>query len=269
MRRSILSVVLAVSSAALLASAPAIGSDKKQRAEPSAGRPKEVRRSVFSGNETRLAQFGWMERPCTGPVPDIHVVRKPDKGSVRFETITTAVTASRSAVQKKCFGKPVDMLAMYYRAGADVGSDKIVVDVDSKLGQVFRYVLLVDIKPGAAAERPQGAPAQQRVERAVLKGNEMRLAAPNFLNADCSSGPLPDLSVVSAPRNGTYRTEEAEIPADRPAGNVRAACNGKPVKALAIYYRPKGDFTGGDEMVVDIDYKNGTVRRFDYAITVR
>ena len=72
MRRSILSVVLAVSSAALLASAPAIGSDKKQRAEPSAGRPKEVRRSVFSGNETRLRQgeIKSTERATVSIMPD-------------------------------------------------------------------------------------------------------------------------------------------------------------------------------------------------------
>ena len=111
--------------------------------------------------------------------------------------------------------------------------------------------------------------SETHVDRIVLKGNETRLAAPNYLNTDCSSGPLPDLRVISAPKNGTYRTEEASIAAERPANDSRAACIGKPVNAVAVYYKPKDEFAGNDAMVIDVDFKNGTVRRYVYAITVR
>ena len=71
------------------------------------------------------------------------------------------------------------------------------------------------------------------------------------------------------PKNGTYRTEEASIAAERPANDSRAACIGKPVNAVAVYYKPKDEFAGDDEMVIDVDFKNGRVRRYVYAITVR
>jgi hypothetical protein len=52
-------------------------------------------------------------------------------------------------------------------------------------------------------------------------------------------------------------------------GKPREACNGKPVNAIAVYYKPKPDFTGIDEMGIDVDFRNGTVRRYIYTITVR
>jgi len=232
----------------------------------------ELERSLFPGNESRLVQFGWLDYDCRSPQPDVRVIKQPAKGSVRFEETAATVIASKSAVQKKCFGKPVSATAMYYRAGEKSdGRDKIIVDADTKLGYVMRYIVSIDVKAAAGTQEKAQltGPAQQRVARSVLKGNETRLAAPNYLNADCSSGPVPDLRIVSAPKNGAYRTEETSVPAERPAGNSRAACNGKPVNAVAIYYKPKDEFAGDDEMVVDVDFKDGNVRRFVYAITVR
>lgn len=255
--------IVAAGLAGLVVAVPAAAAGKKQ-----AGRPTVIERSLFSDSETRLGQFGWLSNDCTEPLPDVHVVKKPAKGELRFEKSATTVTASHSAVQKKCFGKPVEVMAVYYRAEqGSIGADKIVLDVDSKLGKVFRFAIQVDIRAGTAEGAKPGT-AQQRLVRIVLQGNETRLGAPNYLNADCSSGPIPDLRIVAAPKNGTYRTEETEISAERPAGNVRAACNGKPVQALAFYYKPNADFIGEDEIVVDIDYRNGTVRRYDYAISV-
>jgi hypothetical protein len=232
----------------------------------------EVERSLFPGNESRLTQFGWVDFNCRSPRPDVRVVKQPAKGNIRFEETAATVLASKSAVQKKCFGKPVSATALYYRAGEkSEGRDKVIVDADTKLGYVIRYIISIDVRAAADAEAKaqQTGPAQQRVARSVLKGNETRLAAPNYLNADCSSGPLPDLRVIAAPKNGAYRTEETSVAAERPANNSRAACNGKPVNAVAVYYKPTDEFAGSDEMVIDVDYHDGNVRRFVYAITVR
>jgi hypothetical protein len=230
----------------------------------------EIERSLFGGNESRLAQFGWFDYTCRAPKPDLRVIRQPNKGDLRFENVETTITTSKSALQKKCFGKPVSAISMYYRAGEkSPGHDTIVVDADTKFGHVVRYVISIDIKPAAEAKAPQSGPAQRRVARTVLKGNEARIAAPNYLNADCSSGPLPDLRVVAEPKNGTFRTEETSVAAERPADNSRAACNGKPVNAVAVYYKPKDEFAGDDEMAIDVDFHDGNVRRFVYAITVR
>ena len=245
---------------------------RKRKAPKLARTEFEIDRRLFSGNESRLVQFGWRDYDCRSPQPDVRVIKQPAKGSVRFEETAATVIASKSAVQKKCFGKPVSATAMYYRAGEKSdGRDKIIVDADTKLGYVMRYIVSIDVKAAAGTQEKAQltGPAQQRVARSVLKGNETRLAAPNYLNSDCSSGPVPDLRIVSAPKNGAYRTEETSVPAERSFGNSRAACNGKPVNAVAIYYKPKDEFAGDDEMVVDVDFKDGNVRRFLYAITVR
>lgn len=266
-RLAILGLALAV----VAASTPAGAIGKKTA---SVDEPREYKRSLFSGSESRIVQFGWLGSDCKVPAPDIHVVTQPNKGTLRFEETAGTVTASTTALEKKCFGKPVSHTTLYYRANEkSVGRDRVVLDADTKLGHVVRYIILVDIKPGTRdaekADRSQIRPVPERISRTVLNGNETRLAAPNYLNADCSSGPLPDVRIVEPPKNGAYRTEETSIAAERQVGKPREACNGKPVNAIAVYYKPKPDFTGIDEMGIDVDFRNGTVRRYIYTITVR
>jgi hypothetical protein len=105
--------------------------------------------------------------------------------------------------------------------------------------------------------------------REVFSDTETRIAAINWVNSDCSSGALPALRFVTLSRNGTTRTEETTIPIDRPARDTRSSCNGKPVQALAIFYKPNAGYTGGDNVVVDVDFHMGSVRRLTYKITVR
>jgi hypothetical protein len=107
------------------------------------------------------------------------------------------------------------------------------------------------------------------VQREVFTGNEARIAAPNWVNTDCSSGAVPDLRIATPPANGELRQEEITMPIDRPKDNNRAICNGKPVKAMGVFYKSKAGYTGADNVVIDIDFKTGVVRRFNYKITVR
>jgi hypothetical protein len=123
-------------------------------------------------------------------------------------------------------------------------------------------------KPAAKAEIVRAIP-ETAVNRDAFGGNEMRLGAMNWVNADCTSGPVPALRIVTAPQNGELRQEEVTIPVDRRKGDSRFDCNGKPVTAIAVHYKPKEDFKGNDKVVIDVDYKTGTVKRFNYKITVR
>ena len=102
-----------------------------------------------------------------------------------------------------------------------------------------------------------------------MSDSETRIAATNWVNADCTSGALPTLRFVTQPQNGAIRTEETTIPIDRPASDTRASCNGKPAQAVAIFYKPNVGHTGDDTFVVDVDFHMGTVRRLNYKITVR
>jgi len=129
---------------------------------------------------------------------------------------------------------------------------------------------------GAAAqsEKPDRpavgvARSENTYNREVLSDSETRIAAINWVNSDCSSGGVPTLRFVTKSQNGTTRTEETTIPIDRPARDTRSSCNGKPVQALAIFYKPNAGYTGADNIVVDVDFHMGSVRRLTYKITVR
>jgi hypothetical protein len=107
------------------------------------------------------------------------------------------------------------------------------------------------------------------VNREAFSGNEIRIAAMQVVNADCTSGPIPLLRVATAAQSGEQRQEEVTVAVDRKAGDPRASCNGKPVTAVGVFYKSKEGFTGKDNVVIDVDFKNGNVRRFNYKITVR
>lgn len=246
-------------------------------------KPVERHRSLFSGNETVIDRVGWLRPDCSVAPPDIRIVVAPKKGSVRFDDTPLPVTASKNELQKKCHGKPVNAVQIDYRSDENfAGRDRVVLDIDSKLGGTGRPTYLIEVervkadtqKPTAKSE-PAAKPEivrslpETRLSRSVFNGNESRIAAFNYVNVDCSSGPLPDLRVVTAPAHGAYRLEETTIQVDRKPDDARASCNGKPVSAVAVHYKPTAEFVGSDDLVVDVDFRNGSVRRYIYAISVR
>src|SRR5262245_31436559 len=136
---------------------------------------------------------------------------------------------------------------------------------------IVASVPLGAVAQNAKPERPAVGVARSELtsNREVFSDSEARIAAMNLVNSDCSSGGLPALRFTTLPQNGTARTEEITIPIDRPASDPRSSCNGKPVQALAIFYKPNAGYTGTDNVVIDIDFHMGGVRRFVYKITVR
>jgi membrane protease YdiL (CAAX protease family) len=107
------------------------------------------------------------------------------------------------------------------------------------------------------------------VSKEVFAGREARIAAMNYVNTDCSSGPVPDVRIVTSPANGSIRLAQITIPIDRPKSDERFACNGKPVEAMGIFYTSRDGFAGGDTVMLDVDFRHGTVRRITYKISVR
>jgi hypothetical protein len=111
--------------------------------------------------------------------------------------------------------------------------------------------------------------AQQTTTASVFSGNEARVLAPNWVNADCTSGSRPDVRVTSSPSTGSIRLEDIQIIVSRNSGDSRAHCNGKQVDAVGIFYRSNEGFAGQDRVVVDADFKTGVVRRYTAVIDVR
>src|SRR5512147_610398 len=76
------------------------------------------------------------------------------------------------------------------------------------------------VTPAAAQEKPKKAAAkaevvkglaEMSVNRELFSGSESRIAAMNSVNTDCTSGPIPSLRIVIAPKNGTHRLEEITV----------------------------------------------------------
>ena len=91
----------------------------------------------------------------------------------------------------------------------------------------------------------------------------------NYVNIDCSSGPLPEVRIVTPPGSGELRMEPIKYAVSRGAKDTRAHCNGKIVDAVAVFYKSKADYAGVDKIVLDVDFKAGTAKRFIYAINIR
>ena len=125
---------------------------------------------------------------------------------------------------------------------------------------------------GLLASVPEPAKASLpavSLSRNALSGNEVQISAMNFVNVDCSSGPVPNVRVVTPPKNGSVRLDQTTITVDRPKDNARAHCNGKSVKAMGVYYKSSSGFNGNDEVVFDTDFLEGTVWRYVVTINVR
>jgi len=115
------------------------------------------------------------------------------------------------------------------------------------------------------------AASYKKVElsKTTLSGNESRIAAMNYVNADCSGGPIPDVRIISQPSSGELRLEPIKHILDRQAKNRRAHCNGNTVDAVALFYKSKEQYVGADKVIVDVDFKHGKVSRYTFAIDVR
>jgi len=112
-------------------------------------------------------------------------------------------------------------------------------------------------------------PPQQRYNKRVFSGNEIRFAAMHNVNADCSGGPIPQVRFRAEPAHGTVRVEEFSHIVNRVAGDHRAYCNGKQVGALGLFYKSAEGFVGEDTIDLEVDFKTGLVRRYLYTIDVR
>lgn len=123
-------------------------------------------------------------------------------------------------------------------------------------------------KPRAA--RPKSKSQIEEVyEKQMFSGSESRIAAMNFVNADCSGGPLPEVRVVTAPESGDVRMEPIKHILNRDKKNPRAHCNGTTVDAVGVFYKSKSGFAGEDKVILDVDFKAGTIKRYIFAINIR
>ena len=111
------------------------------------------------------------------------------------------------------------------------------------------------------------APAEAQTTRTrtetVAPGKAVRLVIAANLTKDCSSGPMPEIKISTAPKNGEVVTK---------AGRVKTPaayrCPNKEAQVQAVFYKSKAGFSGTDEVLVEIKTADGTVEKQDIRITV-
>jgi hypothetical protein len=106
-----------------------------------------VRKSVFAGNEAQISAMHWVKMDCTsGQLPDVRIVTSPSKGEIRLEPVQHAVARQKDNDRAHCNGKLVDAVGVFYKANQDIGSDRVVLDVDFKTGVVHRYSISINVR---------------------------------------------------------------------------------------------------------------------------
>lgn len=137
-------VLVAASMALALSAATTSAKERKATIAP---KTFEVKRSLFSGSESHLHNFVGLYADCTSTDPEVQIVKPPAKGEIRFEEAKQTFFPGNAAFRRACAGKPIDMVRMYYKAkDGSSGRDTFLLDVDTKLGAVTRYVFKVDIR---------------------------------------------------------------------------------------------------------------------------
>jgi hypothetical protein len=138
-------VVFVVASIALALSVAAASA--KERKAAIAPAPIEVKRSLFSGGESHIHNFLGLYADCTSTTTEVRIVKPPTKGEIRFEESRQTFFPGNAPFRRACAGKPIDMVRMYYKANNSAeGKDTFLLDVDTKLGAVKRYVFTVDVR---------------------------------------------------------------------------------------------------------------------------
>lgn len=109
------------------------------------------------------------------------------------------------------------------------------------------------------------AAAQTTVTRTetVATGKPVRLVIAPNLKKDCSIGPMPEIRVATAPKNGTIVTKAGKL---KTPASFR--CPNKDVEAQGVFYQSKAGYSGSDEVLIEIKTSEGNVERQDIRITV-
>lgn len=142
--------------------------------------------------------------------------------------------------------------------------------------------LLLLLLSGAALAQPVPPPAQDSapplpalpgdptqiplIDRDVKAraGRETRVVVLTNVKPDCTSGPLPNVRLISPPANGKIAVRRGRFRAT----NVRQ-CLAIEVPALIAFYRSAPDFQGSDTVILEIRPEQGTpqIRRVTITVT--
>lgn len=125
---------------------------------------------------------------------------------------------------------------------------------------ITRHALLL---AGSLCIAAGPASAQTTRTATIAPGKAARIAVETALKKDCSLGQIGGIRVINAPKNGSIvvRSGKLKTPASFRCPNVET-----PVQAL--FYEPKKNFTGADEISYETTTPEGDRQTFVVKINV-
>src|SRR5215204_793229 len=108
--------------------------------------------------------------------------------------------------------------------------------------------------------------AQDQVFRSAdaQAGKPVRLGIHGNVSKECSTGALPEITVVTPPKHGALSLKSGKTK----AGEL-ARCPKLEVPAKAVFYQSDPKFSGSDEVAYAVTGTNGHVQTLTIEITVK
>jgi hypothetical protein len=98
----------------------------------------------------------------------------------------------------------------------------------------------------------------------AIAGKPQRLGVYGNVKQDCTSGPLPEIRVVTPPKHGELSVRSGTLKAGR-----ITRCPKLEAKAQGVFYRANPKYTGPDEVGYEVKSASGKVEAHTVRITVK
>jgi hypothetical protein len=107
--------------------------------------------------------------------------------------------------------------------------------------------------------------AQEKTYRSAdaVTGKTLRLGIYANVSKDCVAGPLPEIKVVTSPKNGALQVKDGKV---KPG--TLARCPKLEVPVQGVFYESNAKFTGVDEVAYEVKHTDGKVQSFTLKINV-
>ena len=109
------------------------------------------------------------------------------------------------------------------------------------------------------------ASAQEQVFRSVnvAQGASTRVGIHGNVSKECAAGPLPEIKIVTAPKNGTLTVNSGKSKA-----GALNRCPNLEVPARAVFYKANARYSGPDEVTYEVKRPDGRNQSVTVKITV-
>jgi hypothetical protein len=112
-----------------------------------------------------------------------------------------------------------------------------------------------------SAQSAPPAPLERSVK--AQSGRDVRVGVFASMKADCTPGQLPTVRLKEMPKNGTVTVKQGRLRAT----NLKH-CLAAEVPAFVAIYRSRPDFTGSDELTLEVVNANGKTQLQRIQVTV-